>query len=44
MTRRLLASEVTAIVNGEHGNPHAFLGHHGSIVRVWRPGASAVTV
>ena len=33
MTRRLLASEVTSIVNGDHGNPHAFLGHHGGIVR-----------
>ncbi len=44
MTRRLLASEVAAIVNGEHPNPHAFLGHHGALVRVWRPGASAVVV
>lgn len=44
MTRRLLASEVSAIVNGEHRNPHDFLGHHGGIVRIWRPGASAVTV
>ena len=35
---------MAAIVNGEHANPHAFLGHHGGIVRVWRPGASAVFV
>src|SRR5260370_42487738 len=42
MTRRLLAAEVEAIVRGEHGNPHDFLGHHGGIVRVWRPGAESV--
>src|SRR4051794_33235381 len=42
MTRRLLAAEVEAIVKGEHRNPHDFLGHHGGIVRVWRPGASSV--
>jgi 1,4-alpha-glucan branching enzyme len=44
MTRRLLAAEVDAIVKGEHRNPHDFLGHHGGIVRVWRPGASSVVV
>src|SRR4051812_7276075 len=44
MTRRLLAAEVEAIVKGEHRNPHGFLGHHGGIVRVWRPGAASVTV
>ena len=44
MTRRLLAVEVDAIVKGEHRNPHDFLGHHGGIVRVWRPGASSVVV
>ncbi len=44
VTRRLLAAEVTAIVNGEHTNPHAFLGHHGNIVRIWRPTASSVVV
>ncbi len=44
MTRRLVASEVAAITSGEHVNPHGFLGHHGGIVRVWRPGASAVVV
>src|SRR3954470_7029069 len=44
MTRRLLAAEVEAIVKGEHGNPHDFLGHHGGIVRVWRPGAASVRV
>jgi 1,4-alpha-glucan branching enzyme len=44
MTRRLLAVEVEAVVKGEHRNPHDFLGHHGGIVRVWRPGAEAVTV
>ncbi|MEY2433810.1 MAG: 1,4-alpha-glucan branching enzyme [Acidimicrobiaceae bacterium] len=44
MTRRLLAAEVEAIVKGEHRNPHDFLGHHGGIVRVWRPGASSVVV
>src|SRR5947209_2853465 len=44
MTRRLLAAEVEAIVKGEHRNPHDFLGHHGAIVRVWRPDAASVTV
>jgi 1,4-alpha-glucan branching enzyme len=44
MTRRLLAAEVDAIVKGEHRNPHGFLGHHGGIVRVWRPGADSVVV
>ena len=44
MTRRLLAAEVESIVRGEHGNPHDFLGHHGGLVRVWRPGAASVTV
>jgi 1,4-alpha-glucan branching enzyme len=44
MTRRLLAAEIEAIVKGEHQNPHGFLGHHGGIVRVWRPGASTVVV
>lgn len=44
MTRRLLAAEVEAIVKGEHRNPHGFLGHHGGIVRVWRPGAVSVSV
>jgi 1,4-alpha-glucan branching enzyme len=44
MTRRLLAAEVEAIVRGEHGNPHDFLGHHGGLVRVWRPGAASVRV
>jgi 1,4-alpha-glucan branching enzyme len=44
VSRRLLASEVSAIVKGEHGNPHSFLGHHGGIVRIWRPGASSVSV
>src|SRR3954453_16183190 len=44
MTRRLLAAEVEAIVNGDHRNPHDFLGHHGGIVRVWRPGAASVVV
>src|SRR4051794_5934018 len=44
MTRRLLAAEVEAIVKGEHRNPHGFLGHHGGIVRVWRPDAAAVVV
>jgi 1,4-alpha-glucan branching enzyme len=44
MTRRLLAAEVEAIVKGEHRNPHDFLGHHGGIVRVWRPGAASVVV
>ncbi|MEO7554969.1 MAG: 1,4-alpha-glucan branching protein GlgB [Acidimicrobiales bacterium] len=44
MTRRALASEVQAIVEGTHTNPHAFLGHHGRIVRVWRPGAASVLV
>src|SRR3954447_15219436 len=49
MTRRLLAAEVEAIVNGEHRNPHAFLGHHSAgqhsgIVRVWRPGAAKAVV
>ena len=29
---------------GEHVNPHDFLGHHGGLVRVWRPGASKVLV
>src|SRR4051794_38901712 len=28
MTRRPLLTEVAAIVDGTHGNPHAFLGHH----------------
>jgi len=44
VTRKLLAAEVEAIVRGEHRNPHEFLGHHGGIVRVWRPGASNVVV
>src|SRR5690349_11252781 len=44
MTRRLLAAEVESIVKGEHRNPHDFLGHHGGIVRVWRPGATSVAV
>jgi 1,4-alpha-glucan branching enzyme len=44
MTRKLLAAEVEAIVKGEHRNPHDFLGHHGGIVRVWRPGAASVVV
>src|SRR3954464_10755270 len=44
MTRPLLAAEVEAIVKGEHGNPHDFLGHHGGIIRVWRPGAASVPV
>src|SRR4051812_45007216 len=44
MTRRLLAAEVEAIVKGEHRNPHDFLGHHGGIVRAWRPGAASVLV
>ena len=44
MTRRLLAAEVESIVRGEHGNPHDFLGHHGGLVRVWRPGAASVAV
>ena len=44
MTRRLLAAEVEAIVRGEHGNPHDFLGHHGGLVRVWRPGADSAQV
>src|SRR4051794_10311692 len=44
MTRRLLAAEVEAIVSGGHTNPHDFLGHHGGLVRVWRPGAKSVRV
>ena len=44
MTRRLLAAEIEAIVHGEHRNPHGFLGHHGNLVRVWRPDAAAVVI
>ncbi len=44
VTPRPLAAEVKAVVDGTHTNPHAFLGHHGRIVRVWRPGASSVIV
>ncbi|MGQ0617150.1 MAG: 1,4-alpha-glucan branching protein GlgB [Acidimicrobiia bacterium] len=32
------------IVDGVHGNPHAYLGRHGDVVRVLRPGAAAVRV
>jgi 1,4-alpha-glucan branching enzyme len=44
MTRRLLAAEIEAIVSGEHRNPHDFLGHHGGLVRIWRPEAASVSV
>ncbi|MEY2588295.1 MAG: 1,4-alpha-glucan branching enzyme [Acidimicrobiaceae bacterium] len=44
VTRRSLTGEVRAIVRGEHTNPHAFLGHHGGLVRVWRPGAKSVSI
>ncbi|MGI8664296.1 MAG: 1,4-alpha-glucan branching protein GlgB [Acidimicrobiales bacterium] len=44
MTRRALAVEVQSVLNGTHTNPHGFLGHHGRIARVWRPGASSVVV
>ena len=44
MTRRSLTGEVQAIVRGEHTNPHGFLGHHGGLVRVWRPGATSVSI
>ena len=45
---RASANEVAAIVRGEHRDPHAVLGLHevGSqtVVRVWRPDATAVEV
>jgi 1,4-alpha-glucan branching enzyme len=44
MSRRLLAAEVAAVINGEHTDPHSFLGRHGSLVRVWRPDAESVSV
>src|SRR3954466_10882957 len=44
MTRKLLAAEVESVVRGEHRNPHGFLGHHGGIVRLWRPGAASVAI
>ena len=44
MTRRPLLAEVGSIVDGTHTNPHAFLGHHAGLVRVWRPGATKVRV
>jgi 1,4-alpha-glucan branching enzyme len=43
-TRKLHAADIQAIVAGEHGNPHEFLGHHEGVVRVWRPGAARVRV
>jgi 1,4-alpha-glucan branching enzyme len=36
--------EVQALALGQHTNPHGFLGRHGNVVRVWRPGASSVRV
>ncbi|MHB8294965.1 MAG: 1,4-alpha-glucan branching protein GlgB [Acidimicrobiales bacterium] len=34
--------EIERLVSGEHHNPHELLGHHGSTVRTYRPGASQV--
>jgi 1,4-alpha-glucan branching enzyme len=33
-----------AVVQGRHTNPHEVLGRHGDVVRIWAPGARAVTV
>jgi 1,4-alpha-glucan branching enzyme len=38
-----LAAERALLVRGEHPDPHRFLGRHGTRVRAWRPGASAVS-
>jgi 1,4-alpha-glucan branching enzyme len=38
-----LAAERSLLVRGEHPDPHRFLGRHGDRVRVWRPGAAAVS-
>ena len=31
-------------VDGNHADPHAVLGRHGDVVRIWQPGATAVSV
>ncbi len=37
------ALDRSLLVQGEHPEPHRFLGRHGEWVRVWRPGADAVS-
>jgi 1,4-alpha-glucan branching enzyme len=44
VARRSLPAEQRAVVEGAHTNPHAVLGRHGDVVRVWSPGAAAVSV
>jgi 1,4-alpha-glucan branching enzyme len=39
-----LSSELLAIVEGTHANPHQVLGRHGDVVRLWQPGAAAIVV
>ena len=43
MSPPTLATERALLVRGEHPDPHRFLGRHGTRIRAWRPGASAVS-
>ncbi len=38
------SAELQAIVDGNHSDPHAVLGRHGDVVRIWQPGATEVSV
>jgi 1,4-alpha-glucan branching enzyme len=41
---RSVPAEQRAVVEGVHTNPHDVLGRHGDVVRIWSPGAAAVSV
>ncbi|MGH9139238.1 MAG: 1,4-alpha-glucan branching protein GlgB [Acidimicrobiales bacterium] len=41
---RRLSPALRAVVDGTHASPHAVLGRHRGVVRIWQPGAVAVEI